>query len=81
MHPSFKNGDIVRVYKVDLNSINIGDVIVYREFETHLTIHRVVNIIKIDESNIKFVTKGDNRDDIDNYNVDIHNILGIVVKE
>lgn len=79
MYPCLKDGDVVRVRSLINETIEIGDVIVYKKFKDHLTIHRVVEKCSIKGKRHYFKTKGDNNDTIDNYIVIISEILGVLV--
>lgn len=81
MYPFLKNGEKVKVQTVESSSLVIGDIIVYKKFEDHLTAHRVVEIMNLSERRTCFVTKGDNNPNKDDYIVHPHQIIGRVVKE
>ena len=80
MYPCLKDGDMVNVSAVDLNLIAPGDIIVYRAFESHLTAHRVVDVVRLGEGRARFITKGDNNGYVDRYGVDFGRVLGRVVQ-
>lgn len=64
MEPQIKPGDMVLVRKVDYNSINVGDIIMYKNADGIFITHRVTQIVgndvDADLSEKLMVTKGDN---------------------
>ena len=58
MEPEFYSGDLVLVKEVATNTLQVGDVISYREGNSVIT-HRIVEITE-STSGRKFTTKGDN---------------------
>jgi len=78
MVPVINKLDHILVTPCDKSSIKTGDIIVYRKFQDHLTVHRVVNIVKLSDTRFYCITKGDNNDDEDPYRVMNHEIIGIV---
>ncbi|HII4398175.1 signal peptidase I (plasmid) [Clostridium perfringens] len=80
MFPLLKNGDKVEIKTYDkLDNIFINNIIVYKKFDTHLTIHRVKEIIKFGNNHKCYITKGDNNDENDDYVVFENEILGILL--
>lgn len=59
MEPVIMPGDVVLVAKVDYDSIQVGDIIVFDNGEKIYITHRVIEIIE-DSNGRQFVTKGDN---------------------
>jgi len=79
-----KNEDVVKVVVVDPSLIVPGDIIVYKQFETHITIHRVIHRHQeqlASGNKYTFKTKGDNNDYIDTYEIHPAQILGKVIKK
>ena len=64
MEPVIEPGDMALVRKVDFDSIQVGDIIMYKNGEGLFIIHRVTKIIDADEginiSEKQLITKGDN---------------------
>jgi len=59
MEGTLNEGDVVFWYPVDVNSIKVGDIIVFRSYiRNGLVIHRVVEITHVN-GEIAFITKGD----------------------
>lgn len=75
MENEFKVGDIVISKKDIEESINIGDIITYREGNEIIT-HRVENIV-LEDNKTKYVTKGDSNNSIDECLVEYSQIEGI----
>ncbi len=60
MEPTYKQGDVVFIKKVDPHTLDVGDVIVFKARESEIPIiHRVINIVE-EGNTLYFVTKGDN---------------------
>lgn len=78
MYPHFHNGEIVTAGPVEPDDIKVGDIIVYRKFEDHITIHRVVDVHRLGDKRICFETKGDNNPSKDEYIVHPHQVIGRV---
>lgn len=79
MYPTIQDGQKISIHpKKTSEAIEIGDIVVYHKFNTHLTVHRVIRIEKRDQ--IIFKTKGDYNDHEDNYYVMENEILGIVYR-
>lgn len=78
MAPVIKSGDHVRVIPYKKNSLKIGDIIVYKKFYDHLTVHRIQNIITMSSTRFYCQTKGDNNIEADSYKVFNHEIIGTV---
>ena len=80
MYPTLKNGErlIVYPYPSIIQTLNVGDIIVYNKFHDHLTAHRILNITYIDDTTFFCTTKGDNNNRLDSYQVYNHEILGVI---
>lgn len=77
MFPTLVNGEIVKVDSTTKNII-VGDIILYQQFPTHLTAHRVVKTI--DRNGLTFyMTKGDNNTECDQYLVAPDKIIGKII--
>lgn len=72
MEPMIKTGSLLLVDKKDKN-IEIGDVIAYKNHNMEVS-HRVVEI-----TSNGYVTKGDNNDNVDFYQVRESDITGTVI--
>lgn len=72
MEPMIKTGSLLLVDKKDKN-IEIGDVIAYKNHDMEVS-HRVVEI-----TSNGYVTKGDNNDNVDFYQVRESDITGTVI--
>lgn len=82
MEPSMHTGDIVVSMKIDVNTIQIGDIITFRyDDETdpnRCVTHRVSNIT-YDGDNTYFSTKGDSNEENDTRIVKSSEVIGKVV--
>lgn len=78
MLPVLKSGEIIHVISVRPQDVAIGDIIIYKKFSTHKTIHRVIDIRVLNKRRFYFITKGDNNEYIDEYIVYPHQIIGKV---
>lgn len=78
MAPSIKNNDRILIEPYTGTTLKRGAIIVYRKFNDHLTVHRIVNVVKISKKRFLCETKGDNNAEIDPYKVFNHEIIGIV---
>lgn len=75
MEDEFEVGDII-ISKIALkDNIKVGDIITYREGETIVT-HRVENIV-YENNQIKYVTKGDSNNTIDENKIAYSQIEGV----
>lgn len=79
MEPEISPGDMVIIKNVDYNSINVGDIITFTDNEgKNITTHRVTNINF--DGEIKFTTKGDSNDTVDESKVSQNQVLGKLSK-
>lgn len=78
MEPNINIGDIV-ITKESEEELQIGDVISYRRGQSVIT-HRITNIIKQENGENKYRTKGDNNNTEDSEEISIENIEGKVIK-
>ena len=70
MEPTLKVGGILYYEKIDLNDFKEGDILVY-ELDEHTISHRIVDI-----TDNGFLTKGDNNNSIDTYEVENMQVIG-----
>jgi signal peptidase I len=75
MHPFIKSGDLVIIKKVTPSEVKINDVITFKETETKIITHRVIDI-KQDQGTVGFVTKGDNNNVKDANIVHSNHLIG-----
>lgn len=78
MVPIINNGDRILIQPYKDKVLKSGEIIVYRKFLDHLTVHRITNIVRLSESRFYCETKGDNNIEADSYKVFNHEIIGIV---
>ncbi|MCI9639187.1 MAG: signal peptidase I [Emergencia sp.] len=82
MWPTLKDGDLIWATPYSKDEIlNIGDIIVYRKFSEHLTVHRIVDMVRLNSRHTYFKTKGDNNLSKDNYIILKNEIIGIIRME
>lgn len=87
MYPLLREGDIIIIERKDPSEIKIGDIVVYRSLRGGLIVHRVTEIIVVDET-YYFKTKGDNNSLDDSFlneyesglGINENRILGVAVK-
>lgn len=77
MYPMLVHGQKVKIDN-NKNNINIGDIILYRYYSNHLTIHRIVGII-IKNEKVYYQTKGDNNEHPDDYLISKEDIIGKLI--
>ena len=78
MAPTIKSGDKIKVIPYGKKILKIGDIIVYRKFNDHLTVHRIKDIIILNPTRFYCETKGDNNFEVDGYKVFNSEIIGVV---
>ena len=78
MIPIINDGDSILVEPYMDKTLKPGDIIVYRKFSDHLTVHRITSIVRLSECRFYCKTKGDNNIEADPYKVFNHEIIGIV---
>lgn len=78
MVPKINDGDRILVEPYMDKSLKPGNIIVYRKFTDHLTVHRITKIVRLSETRFYCETKGDNNIEADPYKVFNHEIIGIV---
>ena len=77
MEPELNKNDVVVVRKCDPSTLEIGDIITFKQEEKTIS-HRIKEIIKYDKNNIKYITKGDSNPIVDPDVVEIGQIYGKV---
>ena len=79
MNPAYYRGDAV-IYdqKIKIEDIKKGDILVFSVGDKLIT-HRVVEIRPYNNDNLRFITKGDNNDSIDNFVVTSKDVRGVVI--
>ena len=60
MLPFFKPGDIIYFEPIPINSVRVGDVIVFKKEAGHLFAHRIIKVVK-ERDEIKLLAKADHR--------------------
>lgn len=75
MWPTLKNGERIAVYRCAEEEIAIGDIIVYKLRCDHLVVHRVLNVMQVEEKRF-FLTKGDHNSEDDGYFIPFCCVLG-----
>lgn len=58
-------GDVAIIKEVDTNSLDVGDIIAYQESKDFVVTHRVIEEVIDEDGQRKFVTKGDNNNEVD----------------
>lgn len=77
MQPSINEGDIVIVKNGKKDKIRQGDVITFNQNDEVIT-HRVIKNIT-EESNVEYITKGDNNNTEDTFKVKYDDVIGKVI--
>lgn len=80
MSPTVQTGDVIFVYEREPSTIETGDVITYslNDRQREVTTHRVVDIVRNDQGQRLFVTKGDANEDPDPYRVSPGDVIGVM---
>jgi len=78
MESKIHTGDLVFVRMIDPNSLNVNDIIAFRNEENKVTTHRIVKKIE-DNGEILFRTKGDNNSSEDADLVQSSKVEGIYI--
>ena len=77
MTPNINKGDVVIIEKNrDFDNLEVGQVIAYKKGNI-IIVHRLIRKITVDGM-YYFYTKGDNNDDVDNYEITEDQFIGIV---
>lgn len=69
-------GDVAIIKEVDTNDLKIGDIIAYQESKDFVVTHRVIEEVIDEEGQRKFVTKGDNNNEVDLKQVSMSQVEG-----
>ena len=77
MQPTMEPGDVILVDAVDVESVEQGDIVSFRDRSGSVTTHRVVEVIS-DGDVQQFRTKGDNNEERDPYMVPGDAVIGTV---
>lgn len=59
MESEIKTGDVIVVKEVDTKTLNVGDIIAFKDSNNIVTTHRIVEITEA-EGETRYITKGDN---------------------
>ncbi len=76
MNPIYYYGDAVLYEKIDPKVVKVDDILVF-QINGEIITHRVVKIER-EKGMLKYTTKGDNNDIVDNLDVYEKNVLGVV---
>lgn len=77
METQIMTGDVAVVKKIDANELKENDIIAFKEDNNMVITHRIIEIIKDENGNTKYKTKGDNNNDEDDGFVRPEQIEGI----
>lgn len=75
MEPEYRVGSLIYVVDTNINELDVGDVITFNVTNKVVATHRIVEI-EDDLNGIKFRTKGDANDFIDENYVESSNVIG-----
>ena len=81
METEIYEGDLALVKVIDANKLKVNDIIAFRDDEKYVVTHRIVEIIKDNDGEVAFVTKGDNNNAKDEGTVKLKDVEGIYVKK
>ena len=78
MEPTYQTGSVIYVKEVDPFTLKAGDPITFMLNEDTVATHRIVEVVPDEEDStvLRFITKGDNNENIDSASVHIKNIIG-----
>ena len=77
METQIMTGDVAVVKKIDANELKENDIIAFKDDDNIVITHRIIEIIKDENGNTKYKTKGDNNNDEDDGFVRPEQIEGI----
>lgn len=77
MYPKIRKGDIVIIFDIDPDDVQVGDVVRYR-MENYYVVHRVKEIHEVNNDQREFILLGDNNKNIDLYPVREDQLRGII---
>lgn len=78
METEIKKGDLIIVEVTDPQTLEVNDVIAFRDAQETVTTHRIIEIVEKDGETY-FITKGDNNDSQDQNLVEFDDVEGIYV--
>lgn len=78
METEIKKGDLIIVEVTDPQTLEVDDVIAFRDAQETVTTHRIIEIVEKDGETY-FITKGDNNDSQDQNLVEFDDVEGIYV--
>ena len=78
METQIMTGDVVVVKEIDAKKLKENDIIAFKEDNNIVITHRIIEIIKDENGDTKYKTKGDNNNIEDNYEIKKEEILGKV---
>lgn len=79
MHPIICNGEKI-IVELTYDDLEEGDIILYKMFDNHLTVHRIIKKEIEENGQLNYITKGDNNSEIDSYVVTSECIIGVIRK-
>lgn len=77
METQIMTGDVVVVKEIDAKELKENDIVAFKDTDNIVITHRIVEIMKDENGNIEYKTKGDNNNDEDNGYVKPEQIEGI----
>ena len=77
METQIMTGDVVVVKEIDTKELKENDIVAFKDTDNIVITHRIIEIIKDENGNIEYKTKGDNNNDEDNGYVKTEQIEGI----
>lgn len=79
MTPIIYKGDAVIYQKIDKDNMpKVGEILVFKK-DKKMVVHRIIEIVQVDDKNQVYYTKGDANDDPDGYPIEYKDMLGKVV--
>lgn len=79
MTPVISKGDAVIYKKIEKNNMpKVGEILVFKK-DKKMVVHRIIEIVQVDEKNQVYYTKGDANDAPDGYPIEYKDMLGKVV--
>ena len=77
METQIMTGDVVVVKEIDAKELKENDIVAFKDTDNIVITHRIIEIIKDENGNTEYKTKGDNNNDEDNGYVKPEQIEGI----
>lgn len=81
METEIYKGDLVIVKNIDVNKLKENDIIAFSDEDNYVVTHRIINIVKKENGEVEFITKGDNNNTQDSGTVKLKDVEGIYVKK